>query len=71
MTVEDHAAEGGIGDAVLGAFASTEKEKAPQAPLMVKLAVREVPGSGTPEELMDLAGITAKHIVKAAKGLVK
>ncbi len=71
VTVEDHAQEGGIGDAVLGAFASTEKEKAPQAPLMVKLAVREVPGSGTPEELMDIAGITAKHIVAAAKSLLK
>ncbi len=71
VTVEDHAAEGGIGDAVLGAFASTEKERAPQAPLMVKLAVREVPGSGTPEELMDIAGITAKHIVAAAKSLLK
>lgn len=70
VTVEDHAQEGGIGDAVLGAFASTEKERAPQAPLMLKLAVREVPGSGTPEELMDLAGITAKHIVAAAKSLV-
>src|SRR5262249_47399718 len=56
ITVEDHWPEGGIGDAVLSAFAAAGQPARgskltvpPQAPKMVKLAVREMPGSGTPE----------------------
>jgi transketolase len=36
----------------------------------VKLAVRKMPGSGTPAQLMADAGIDADHIVKAVKELV-
>jgi transketolase len=34
------------------------------------LAVREMPGSGTPAELLDAAGISASHIADAARGLL-
>ena len=71
ITVEDHWPEGGLGDAVLAAFANDEKsvkQKAP-TPRVVKLAVASMPGSGTPQELLDAAGISAKHIVNVVKSL--
>ena len=34
------------------------------------LAVRGLPGSGTPAELMEAAGISAGHIVQAARDLL-
>jgi transketolase len=34
------------------------------------LAVRNMPGSGTSAELMDQAGISARHIADAGRGLV-
>jgi len=64
ITVEDHWPEGGIGDAVLDALA----QESPR-PIVVKLAVRSMPGSGTPAELLDEAGIDALHIAHAARGL--
>ncbi len=58
ITVEDHYAPGGIGDAVAAAVAA--------AGLTVeRLAIREIPRSGKPEELLDRFGISAKHIVEA------
>jgi transketolase len=39
-------------------------------PIVVKLAVRGMPGSGTPAELMAAAGIDAAHIAEAARDLV-
>ncbi len=63
VTVEDHYAHGGIGDAVLSALAR-EGVKA------VKLAVRDIPRSGRPDELLDRFGISANHIVKAVQGLL-
>jgi transketolase len=65
ITVEDHWPEGGIGDAVLDALA----EEQPHPPV-VKLAVRSMPGSGTPAELLSAAGIDAAHIADAARELV-
>ncbi len=65
VTVEDHWAEGGLGDAVASALADTE-----QPPRVVKLAVREMPRSGKPAELLAAAGIDAEHIVAAATRLV-
>jgi transketolase len=38
-------------------------------PTVVTLAVREMPGSGKPAELLGAAGIDAAHIVAAAKQL--
>jgi transketolase len=67
VVVEDHWAEGGLGDAVLDAFAGVGGER---TPTVVKLAVRKMPGSGTPAELLAAAAIDADHIVRAVKSLV-
>ena len=61
VTVEDHAPEGGLGDAVLDALAAGDERAH-----VVKLAVREIPGSGTPEELLHGAQIDADAIADAA-----
>lgn len=65
VTVEDHAPEGGLGDAVLDALAAGGERAH-----VVKLAVREIPGSGTPAELLHGAGIDADAIADAASKLV-
>jgi transketolase len=63
ITVEDHWAEGGVGEAVLSALAA-----AGAAPAKFRmLAVREMPHSGKPDELIDAFGISAKHIADAAR----
>ena len=67
VTVEDHWPEGGLGDAVLAAFADAETEEPPR---IVKLAVRGMPTSGTPAQLLARAGIDAEHIAAAARRLV-
>jgi transketolase len=63
IVVEDHWVDGGIGDAVLAALAA--KGVAPRR--FTHLAVREMPRSGKPEELLDHYGISARHIVEAVK----
>jgi transketolase len=66
VVAEDHHPEGGLGSAVLDALTS-----AGRADLMVRhLAVAELPGSGTSEELLDAAGLSAEHIAAAARTLV-
>ena len=65
ITVEDHVPEGGLGDAVLAALA--EKDEHPH---VLKLAVRELPRSGKPDELLSAYGIDAEHIAEAARQLV-
>ena len=65
VVVEDHWAEGGLGDAVLAALA---EGGAPLAGRVIKLAVTGMPGSGKPEELREWAGISASKIVEAVKG---
>ncbi|MBK9772695.1 MAG: transketolase [Candidatus Obscuribacter sp.] len=76
VVVEDHFAEGGIGDAVLEAFsikappARGSKLATKETPRVVKIAVREMPGSGTPHELMDAAGISCPSIVATVKAMV-
>jgi transketolase len=62
IVVEDHRIEGGLGDAVLEAIAS----HGPLGGRVVKIGVTEMPGSGTPEELRDWAGISAAKIVERA-----
>ena len=58
--------EGGLGAAVLEALAGAG------LPLQVPhLAVSGLPGSGTPDELLDAAGISASHIAAAARELLK
>jgi transketolase len=65
VTAEDHWAEGGLGDAVLSALAGSD-----DPPRVVKLAVRGMPRSGKPAELLAEAGIDAEHIAAAARELV-
>ena len=60
ITVEDHYAGGGIGDAVAAAIAS-------EGFAVRRLAVREIPRSGTPDQLLDRYGISARHIVAAVR----
>jgi transketolase len=64
VVVEDHYPEGGLGAAVMEAL---DADMSP--PRIVHLAVRGLPGSGKPAELMDKAEISARHIVAAAKRL--
>jgi transketolase len=66
VTVEDHWPEGGLGEAVLSAFVESEER-----PRVVKLGVREMPGSGKPAELLAAAGIDADRIADAARELVR
>jgi transketolase len=66
VTVEDHWVEGGLGDAVLEAFSGV----GPRPPTVLKLAVRQMPGSATPAQLMSAAGIDAEHIVRAVRSLL-
>jgi len=63
LVVEDHWAEGGLGDAVLAAFAGWSQNLVS----VTKLAVQSMPGSGTPEKLLAAAGIDAEHIVQAVR----
>ena len=60
ITVEDHYAHGGLGDAVHAALAE-------ERVTLHKLAVREIPHSGKPSELLDRYGISAAHIVETAR----
>src|SRR6266542_189223 len=60
VTVEDHFPSGGIGDAVSEAVA-------PAGFTVTRLAVREIPRSGQPDELLDRYGISARRIVDAVQ----
>jgi transketolase len=62
VTVEDHWAEGGIGETVAGVLA----EAGASTPL-TRLAVTQRPTSGPPAELLAAAGIDAASIVTAVE----
>jgi transketolase len=62
ITVEDHWAEGGIGETVAGVLAEAGAETR-----LTRLAVSGRPGSGPPADLLAAAGIDAEHIVTAAE----
>ncbi len=64
VVAEDHWIEGGLGDAVLEAVAAGGELSG----RVVKLAVTEMPGSGTPDELREAAGISAVKIADAVRG---
>jgi transketolase len=66
VIAEDHYPAGGIGAAVLEALADASVP----ALKVAHLAVGDLPGSGTPAELLDAAGISARHIAAAARRLV-
>ena len=56
IVAEDHVAEGGIADAVRSVLINTTAK-------VYSLAVRKIPRSGTPAELLDYEQISAKAIV--------
>jgi transketolase len=66
VVVEDHWPEGGLAGAVLSVFADSDER-----PRVKHLAVRDMPGSGAPAELLAAAGIDAEHIATAARALVE
>jgi len=63
ITVEDHFEHGGMGD-----FAASAIQGKGQ---VEKIAVTKISQSGTKDQLLDDAGISAKHIIARAKELVK
>jgi len=62
VVVEDHWAEGGLGEAVLAALAGADA-----VPRVRHLAVRQMPSSGTPQEVLSAAGISARQIADAVR----
>ncbi len=60
ITVEDHYPEGGIGEAVMEALSKEDVK-------VYSLAVRKMPRSGKPAELLDYEGISSKGIIKKVK----
>jgi transketolase len=66
VIVEDHWPEGGLGDAVVsGLVALGVKDIA-----LRHLAVRDMPTSGKPAELLEAAGIAARDIAAAVRALL-
>ena len=66
VIAEDHHPEGGLGSAVVDALTG-----AGRADLTVRhLAVSELPGSGTSQELLEAARLSAGHIAAAASSLL-
>jgi transketolase len=65
VTAEDHWAEGGLGEAALAALADLDDRQ----PVSI-LAVRDLPHSGKPAELLAAAGIDGEAIAAAARKLV-
>jgi transketolase len=63
ITVEDHYASGGLGDAVCEAVWD-------QACRVKRLAVREIPRSGPPDVLLDRYGISSRSIVEAVRSML-
>ncbi|HUL74378.1 MAG TPA: transketolase [Vicinamibacterales bacterium] len=63
VTVEDHYAHGGLGDAVSEAVWD-------QSFRVKRLAVREIPRSGAPDELIDHYGISARAIIDAVREMI-
>jgi len=66
VVVEDHYREGGLGSAVLEVLANASVP----ALHLAHLAVQGLPTSGTPAQLLDAAGISARHISAAARRLL-
>lgn len=64
VVAEDHWPEGGIGSAVLESLARSGVDV-----VLRHLAPRDLPGSGTPAQLLDAAGISAAHIAAAVREL--
>ena len=67
VVAEDHHPEGGLGSAVADALLAAGQRNL----RITRLAVREMPGSGTSAELLAWAGIDAEHIATAARALTR
>lgn len=65
ITVEDHWPEGGIGEAVLSALAQVGTTPSKSR----LIAVRDMPHSGKPDELVDAFGLSARHIIDAVQAI--
>jgi transketolase len=63
ITVEDHYEHGGMGDFAASAVAGENGR-------VIKMAVTKISQSGTKDELLDDAGISAAHIVAMVKEMV-
>jgi transketolase len=66
VVAEDHHPEGGLGAAVAAALLASRTPRL----RLTHLAVREMPGSGTPAELLHAAGIDAESIARSARDLL-
>ncbi len=66
VVAEDHHPEGGLGSAVADALTGAGRTDL----AIARLAVRQMPGSGTTRELLDASGISASHIAEAARRLL-
>lgn len=66
VVVEDHWAEGGLGEAVLSGLVGVGVADV----TLRHLAVHEMPSSGKPAELLDAAGIAGRHIAAAVRALL-
>ncbi len=63
IVVEDHFEGGGLGDAVALALGGRAE--------IVHLAIKEIPRSGEPDELLDKYGINAESIKKAVREIIR
>jgi len=63
VVAEDHFPGGGLGEAVAAALAGGAN--------IIHLCVRELPRSGKPDELLVAYGISASHIVRAVKDMIR
>ncbi|MDO8505016.1 MAG: transketolase [bacterium] len=75
ITVEDHFAEGGIGEAVASALSNVPPLKlrggeGALCPSVYILAVRKMPKSGKPSELLDYEEISRSAIIKKVKTIL-
>jgi transketolase len=67
IIVEDHYYQGGLGDSILEALSELNIV----IPNVYKIAVQNIPRSGTPKDLMQNEGIDEKGIIKKVKMIVK
>ena len=64
ITVEDHYAEGGLGEAIKSALSH-------QITPIYSLAVKNMPKSGKPQELLNYEEISKNAIIKKIKEVIK
>jgi transketolase len=63
ITVEDHFAEGGLGEAIMAALADSPTP-------IYTLAVKKMPKSGKPHELLDYEEISRSSIIRKIRELL-